>query len=375
MAAAGGHSRPGPARATSGRQPAPAREPARSSQPAHPPPHRTGRGSNLFDLIRIVAAGMVIVGHAWPLSGVTGPPTLAGISVHHLGVYVFFALSGYLLARSWAREPRPAPFLIRRALRIFPALALVVVVTLGLIGPLMTTERPAAYWGSGQTWSYLLNLTLLAEYELPGVFTDNPTTAVNGSLWSLGPEFSCYLGLVALGLLGAWASRVLRGVLALATATAIIAIPLTGPLRTTMIAVVFFIIGSLIAEIPRSVRLPLWPAVLGTVILPFLGGEVGLVAGWVFVPYAVIAVGSRSSRIAAPLSRLGDPSYGMYLWAFPVQQIVVALAGPLPLWASVAIVLPAAVMLGYASWHLVERRAIALGNALSARVPARLGGG
>ncbi|KAM9864044.1 hypothetical protein ACI1US_00203 [Leucobacter sp. BZR 635] len=328
----------------------------------------TGRGSNLFDLIRIMAAAMVVIGHAWPLSGVKGPPTLAGITVHHLGVYIFFTLSGFLLSRSWSREPRPFPFLIRRSLRIFPALALVVVVTIGALGPVFTSKQPSNYWGSGETWGYLWNLTLFAQYDLPGVFADNPTTAVNGSLWSIGPEFTCYLALVALGLLGARASRLLRGVLTVAIAAAILCVPLTGPWRTTMIAVVFFVIGSLLAEIPRAVRLPLWPVLPGAAVLALTDGTSGLLAAWVIVSYAVVAIGSRSSRIAAPLHTLGDPSYGLYLWAFPLQQVIIAVAGPLPLAASIALVLPGAALLGYASWHLLEKRAIALGSALSARV-------
>lgn len=325
------------------------------------------RGSNLFDAIRILAAAMVIVGHAWPLSGLKGAPTYSGITIHHLGVYIFFTISGYLLARSWARAPQPMPFLLRRALRIFPGLFLVVLVTVFLIGPVVSTAAPRGYWGGTSTWAYLWNMILVAQYDLPGVFTENPTTAVNGSLWSLGPEFCCYLMLVVLGVLGAVASRTIRAALAVSISVAIVAIPIEGPFRTTMIAVVFFILGSLLAGLPQ---LPLWPAAVGAVIMVFLSGEVGLVAAWLFVPYLVVAVGSRTSRIAGPLHRLGDPSYGMYLWAFPLQQILLAVFGPLPLVVSITVVLLGASALGFASWHLIEKRAIGLGATLSARIEA-----
>lgn len=58
------------------------------------------RPANLFDVLRLIAAAMVIVGHSWSLLGLDGVPTLAGITIHHLGVSVFFAISGFLLSTS-----------------------------------------------------------------------------------------------------------------------------------------------------------------------------------------------------------------------------------------------------------------------------------
>lgn len=155
----------------------------------HPPTPL--RGTNLFDALRIIAAAMVIIGHAWPLSGLSGVPTFAGMKIRHVGVYIFFVISGYLLARSWNRDPRPLAFIVRRALRIFPALFAVILLTILVVGPLLTVQPPGGYWGQRSFWNYFMNFLLLAEYELPGVFVNNPTPPVNGSLWSLGPEFCC----------------------------------------------------------------------------------------------------------------------------------------------------------------------------------------
>lgn len=325
------------------------------------------RPHNNFDVLRIAAAAAVIIGHAWPLTGQAGVPRLGGISIHHLGVYVFFATSGFLLASSWSRDPRAGAFLLRRVLRIFPALGLVVVITAFVLGPLITSR--ADYSGSSETWSYLLNLVLLAQYDLPGVFTDNPTSAVNGSLWSLGPEFCCYLMLVVAGVFGVRASRVVRGAVGAAIAAIILVVPLQGPLRTTAAAVVFFIVGSLIAELRWAWRLPLWPAIIGVVGLALTSGAVGLAVSWLVVPYAVIAVGARRSRLASGLRRVGDPSYGMYLWAFPIQQLLVLWLGAPGILLSIAIVTPTALVIGLLSWHLLEHRAIRLGGRLSARKP------
>jgi peptidoglycan/LPS O-acetylase OafA/YrhL len=331
----------------------------------------TIRPSNLFDLLRLLAAALVVIGHAWPLSGQSGVPEWAGIRIHHLGVYIFFAISGYLLATSWARDPHAAPFLVRRVFRIFPALIAVVVITTVALGPLFTALSASRYWADGQTWTYLINVSLFAQYELPGVFTDHPQKAVNGSLWSLGVEFTCYLVLVVAGLLGARASRVARALIAMAIATTTVAVPLEGPLRITAIAVVFFFLGSLLARGGVSRSLPIWPGMILAIVIAPLAGNVGTVAAWVVVTYLVVALGSRPSRVAEFVRRGGDPSYGMYLWGFPIQQSVIAVFGTLPILSSIGIVLPLTVAFGYLSWHLIEKRAIRHGAAISHRLSTR----
>lgn len=325
------------------------------------------RTANFFDLLRLIAAAMVIVGHSWSLSGIRPVPSLGGISVHHLGVYIFFAISGFLLARSWSKDSRPLPFLLRRCLRIFPALILVVVFTVLVLGPLTTVISQAEYWSSGSTWGYLLNAVLLAQYELPGVFGGNPSSAVNGSLWSLGPEFVCYLVLIALGLLKSKVSFTLRAILAVSIAAAAIIAPIPSGLDIIAIAIVFFLIGSLYAALPTPAKLPLLPGVVGMALLIPFDGEVGLVASWIAVPYLIISVGSRTSGLARRVRTLGDPSYGMYLWAFPIQQIIIAQSAHPPLLLSIGIVLAIATLVGYGSWHLIEKPAVRLGTVLSNR--------
>lgn len=329
----------------------------------------TRREANFFDVLRVVAAAAVVVGHSWPLLGLSGVPTYAGISIHHLGVYVFFTISGYLLARSWSRAPEPLPFLTRRAFRIFPALVVTVVLTTCAIGPLMTAMSASGYWNDPQTWSYLQGAVLMPTYELPGVFLDNPSSAVNGSLWSLGPEFCCYLTLVALGLLTHRISVVMRAAIAVSLAVAIFAIPITGTLRTTLIAVVFFAVGSLIAELPAKVRFPPWVIPVFVIVPLFFDGRIGVIATWLLLPIAIVTLGEQRSRFATWFHRGGDPSYGMYLWAFPVQQIITAQFGVLPLWSNITLVLALSAALGYSSWHLVEKHAIAKGATLAKRVP------
>lgn len=329
---------------------------------------RASRPANLYDVLRLVAAAMVVVGHSWSLLGIPGVPRLADGSIHHLGVYIFFAISGFLLSASWSRSPRPVAFMIRRCLRIFPALFLVVFVTVLVLGPALTTLPSDDYWSSRQTWQYLLNLTLFAQYDLPGLFVSNAQRAVNGSLWSLGPEFSCYLLLVLLGLVGQRFSFIARIALAVGLLGTTILLPVERPLRITAIAVVFFLAGSLLAKVRTPERLPLWPALPGFALLVILDGDVGLIAACLILPYTVVAVGSRPSRVATVVRRAGDPSYGMYLWAFPIQQTLIAVWQPMPLLLNTVVVLVLSAIAGYASWHLLEKRAIAAGGNLTVRL-------
>lgn len=329
----------------------------------HTLPLRPQRENN-FDAIRLAAALAVLVGHAWPLTGEPGSPVLAGIQVFTLAVYVFFALSGYLVATSWARSPRPASFLLRRAGRIFPALIVVVVSTVFLIGPAVTVVSARDYFSSAATWSYLTNITLIASYDLPGVFGGHPRPVVNGVLWTLGPEFISYLGVLAVGVatsrLGRGGQRLSAAIFALLAVILSIAsmVPLDelDAVRPAARAMVFFAIGALYAQLPnRSFRAA--PAALGllawlSISAAFPGGS--LMIAWLVLPYAVISFGSRHTPVVRRAGRFGDISYGIYLWGFPVQQVVWLLAPDIPLSLNIVLVVLLTACIAAISWRVVE---------------------
>jgi peptidoglycan/LPS O-acetylase OafA/YrhL len=343
-----------------------------------------GHRNNNFDALRLVAALAVVVGHAWPLTGRDHPPALGGVPIFTLAVYVFFCLSGYLVATSWNRDPRPRAFLARRAARIFPALIAVVVVTTLVIGPIATSLPLGQYFASGQTWSYLSNVSLVATYDLPGVFADHPRTAVNGVLWSLGPEFLCYLVVLALGVLVGRAVRSVRPA-ARAAVFAVLALVfaalslwpdlLSSSARPAVTSMVFFATCAALAQAP-DLRLPAWPVLI---LIPAWFGLVAVlpeakyVAAWIAIPYLVLALGARSAPVVRRAGRFGDVSYGLYLWGFPLQQLVVQFWPGLPLWLDLLVVVPATLLLAFASWHLLEGRvleAVRARLALAAREPS-----
>lgn len=169
-------------------------------QIAHTP---VNEHSNNFDAIRLMAALLVLVSHQLFLLGRT-QPFIAGRTLGEIGVFVFFVISGYLVAESWCRDPHLVRFGLRRFLRIWPALA-VATVLIALAGILITTLPVDGYIGYA-TWHFIVrNLQLRIVYDLPGVFATSPAgamSAVNGSWWSIPLEMKCYLYLAVLGLIG-----------------------------------------------------------------------------------------------------------------------------------------------------------------------------
>ncbi|QHC64310.1 acyltransferase family protein [Rathayibacter festucae] len=321
----------------------------------------TARGND-FDALRLVAALMVVVGHGAVLLGEPAP-RLLGLPVHSLGVSVFFCVSGYLIAGSMERAPSAGRFLWHRVLRIFPALIVVVAVSMLVLGPLATSLPVGAYFSSGQTWAYALNVPLLAQYELPGVFDSavHARPAVNGSLWTLGVEFCCYLGVLALRWVPrTWRGVPLRGVLAvLALVGLAVVTGLGGALGSSAELCAFFAAAAAVRLLVPTAWLR-WPAgaVALAVLLLAAGTPLQQVALWVALPVLVIVVGTGSLPVLRRAARFGDFSYGLYLWSYPVQQLVLEVLGRLPMPANLALVVAVTLLLAVASWWLIERPAL-----------------
>ena len=163
-----------------------------------------GHRNNLTAL-RWFAACLVLYGHAFVFLGLPEPLFLQWVPLGPLGVYIFFAISGYLVAQSWQRDPSVPRFLAKRALRIFPGLLVCTLLSVFVLGPWLTTLDMATYWRNEHTRGYFTNMALYMTYHLPGVFAQNRLPhAVNGSLWSLPIEFFMYLLLALLGMLATW---------------------------------------------------------------------------------------------------------------------------------------------------------------------------
>ncbi|MEI2712491.1 MAG: acyltransferase [Nocardioides sp.] len=323
--------------------------------------------SNNYDALRLIGAAMVILGHAFHLVGRPAEvPGFLGYAISTFGVVIFFSISGYLITISWVRKRDLFSYFAARLLRIMPALIACVLICVFVIGPLVTSLPVGDYFRSSATWDYLNNLVMRARYPLPGVWEQLPYPfAVNGSLWTLPAEFFCYLvvPLAAVKWLGPRAAIL---VVLLVGAMYLSQIP---PLESQVIwgsritdaagMWVFFAAGALIATAEQR-----WPDIFRTdvaviVFCVFLLA-ISLRPMWLpyyaplTLPYVVLVLGRGNTPYLRRASRFGDLSYGLYLWGFPVQQLVIDYLGVHRMAYNLPLVYLGAGVLAFGSWRLIE---------------------
>jgi peptidoglycan/LPS O-acetylase OafA/YrhL len=297
-----------------------------------------------------------------------------------LGVYIFFAISGYLVAQSWSRDPNVMRFLVKRALRIFPGLVVCTLLSVLVLGPLLTTLDADMYWRNEHTLGYLSNMVLYISYHLPGVFANNPWPyAVNGSLWSLPVEFLMYLLLALVGFAGvliaptrhqeratAWlVGLVTLFFLALAAFWALPApeawVVYRTDLRHIPLCGVYFMVGASLFVFKLNQYFSLTTVLLALAAWLSLRHQTQwfAMASWVVLPFVVLAFGlARHPWLSRMHER--DYSYGIYIYAFPVQQTLVSFWPQMPLPAYLLSTLVITIALAALSWHFVEKPALKL---------------
>ncbi len=333
-----------------------------------------------FDALRIFAAIAVVGTHSYELTGygTTKPLLYAGRGLFTLGtvgVGVFFVTSGFLVAMSWERSPSLVVFARHRAQRIWPALVVLVVVLVLVLGPLMTTLSVGEYFRSPLThhfaWKNIL-LVLGPEYFLPAVFSGQPSSQVDGSLWTLQYEVYGYFALAVLGWFGVLRRPWVVGCLL----SAVLLLHRLGvsntengyqffyrpmSVRGLLGFGAWFLAGAFLATV-RSSLSPRLLSLIGSAALvsAFLVSEPALVIAG--LASLTVGLGMTNWRACAALHRLGDPSYGIYIFSFPVQQVLYQTGAARTPGAMFAFAAPISIAIGYLSWHAVERRALRKGR-------------
>lgn len=296
------------------------------------------------------------------------PTAAGGVGFGEIAVFIFFSTSGFQVARSWLNDPHPGRFFRKRALRIFPALAFTVLVLTFVAGPLLTTVALDDYFGARETWRFLGNILFQSQYgTLPGVFETAPFAGrVDQSLWTLGFEAVCYAAVAALGALRLFGSRAL-----LFFAFALLVGGMTpdlrhaGPFGDALFKLALlaphFLIGAAAAVAADQIVLDARAALAAACLLVFsflFGGF--LICFALAGTYLVLFLGCARLGPLKHAGRFGDLSYGVFLWGWPIQQLVEAAApqtGPL---ANFLVSLPIALTAAATSWRLIERPALAL---------------
>lgn len=280
-----------------------------------------------MNILRLLLAGCVIFAHSPELidgNRLREPLTMLGLpfSLAEAAVRGFFILSGFLITASWVRQPELLTFMRKRVLRIYPAFILCMVVCLAI----------APFVGGQIEWKRDIVRVIILHPPTIEVFPGTHYPVLNGASWTIMFEFACYLTVALVGVLGLWRERVvwLLGVVCILATT--FEIPSEG----------------LSWYLYHYVRLAPW----------FLGGALIYFTGW------------------KPPQWLPDTktdiSYGLYLYGWPAQKLLLWVWPGLAPWQLSLLALPAAAFCGWVSWILVEERCLKLKQRKLAQVESRV---
>ncbi len=363
------------------------------------PPEPDGRlahDRNAFNLIRLVCATAVIFSHAHDLTlqDIWQDATVRwlGVPVATVAVYVFFVLSGFLVTMSYDRRRDPAAFIRARALRILPGLWVMLLVSVPVLGLLFSPLSFGDFLSAPRTTTYFVSNAILSNAfylptanTLPGVFEANPVAGViNGSLWTVAIEVQCYVVLLVAAMAGCILNRSRFLILATLFLLIFLLFPsgifiLTGLVRRLALPFLFGIAAYVFrARLPLSGVLAVLAMVVAlalptgmvtpSLVQPALNlAELKTVAVQLAFGYAALVFAFRAPAAVTRFSAsLPDLSYGIYIYAFPVQQAIVATGlGTTPM-TNLALSLAVTVPLAALSWYLVEKPALKL-KAMPAR--------
>ena len=304
---------------------------------------------NSLNLVRHILASIVVYSHAFEVGayGLDPLKALTGFTSGDICVAFFFAISGYLVCRSWFRNPSVKIYLWHRGLRIFPAFWVCLLLTSFVLFPLWIMISGEDFGGLElrEAWSYLFSNFLLRirQSAIGDMFATNPVQGVvNGSLWSLFPEFLCYLLVLFVARLGFFRRDKrdigLFSALAFLLSLAFAATPfvLTSVSRAGLYPPLFyigklvfvssfFVCGILLFLLSDKVRVSyvgLFFALTAFVGSLICGFKPAIILLPFLAPYIAI-----SSSLLFPFQGVklhGDFSYGIYIYHFPAQQILYA---------------------------------------------------
>lgn len=321
-----------------------------------------GRENN-FDFIRFIAATMVILTHAFTL----GKSDLRYTG--DAGVIIFFVTSGFLITQSFERSKNIGKFVKARFLRIYPALFFVTLFTILVIGPLATTVSLNEYFTSSKTWFYLTRMTAFTpDIHLPGVFQNSVkpfADAINSPLWTIKYEIICYFLVGALGFFGILKNKV---IISLFIANIIFHFFPTEQFGKTINDIANlsypFLIGMIFYKYRNAIKHSLLLFVLSIlmVVLSIYLGYFNAIFP-LFGGYAIFYLVFSPSIKFHNFAKYGDFSYGLYIFAFPIQQLLLYYfendMSPLQ---NFFYSFPLALIMAAISWHFIEKPSLKLKN-------------
>lgn len=327
--------------------------------------------NNSLNLMRLVLAFAVLLHHGWPLAGVSGEPKFAGDTLGGWAVAGFFGISGYLITASrWSNAL--GTYLVNRVARIMPAFWVCLIMMAAVFAPIGYFAANASLDGyltaahSPVNFIFSNAFLQMRFFDISGSPTQIPYPgAWNGSLWSLSYEFLCYLMIAALGCCAFF--RRSRWPLTAAFVLSVVAqgsISWINKLTNDNFDVVlmlkllpFFLGGAVLFVWKDRIGFHWIAGVLSLMAAALISSTIpgwGVQASALFVAYGIIWL---STVIKQPhLIARNDISYGIYIYAFAVQQLLAVLG--VHHWGMLWFTVMAALItipLAAASWLYVER--------------------
>lgn len=348
------------------------------------------RRPNALSFFRLILACLVIVSHSPELlDGNSQREALKNVfgtlTFGQLAVYGFFFISGFLVVDSAFRSTLYT-FMLKRFLRIFPGFAMAYLLSITLVfwlGGGQFDELSASKWAAKASKVLLL----LNPAQVGSAFIGSPSPDVNGSLWTIAYEFRCYV-LTAI-VIFAFGRTILPFLVLAASLALVVAFSLSsgvdlrldignfeplGNVDDTVRFTMIFCMGALFQiykeKIPSN-------GILASASL------VMLVAGMYWEQFAAIAVGvfggylllylafASASSVWSAINRDADISYGIYLYAWPIQKLLIFYVPVITPTCLTLFTIPLAATAGFLSWHIVEKRALRLRPALRPRLTGR----
>lgn len=328
--------------------------------------------------MRLLFACLVIVTHSYALTGMgkrdwLGWRTNGQIVFSYIGLYGFFTISGYLIFQSLTNSKSLTEYFRKRILRIYPGLIVAVVVSV-FICSLISPLGFKGYFLNSSPYTYILSqLSLFESYQttIQGIFANNNAHVINGSLWTIGYEVLFY---ILISVLFFFSSKLKRVILILCFITLSVGFyymiyfkvnDVTIPYTVLSLLGIFhfgsfFLAGSLLACFKIDLLKWKFMVVVIAFFLCILAAYFNILV-WVKIilfPMIFIPFGLMCTKVLSDFSsKSGDISYGVYIYGFFIQQILLHFF-KLSYIQLLFISLPISLICGFVSWHLIEKKAL-----------------
>lgn len=333
--------------------------------------------NNNFNLVRFIAATLVLVSHSFALATGTKesePLYLTlGITWGSIAVDIFFVSSGFLITASFFARKDLLFFAWARFLRIFPGLIVAIIFCVFIIGATFTSLTLSDYLTNPKTWQYTIknsSLLLGIEYRLPGVFENTPwPQSINGSLWTLPYELKMYFLIAAL-LIALHA--VAQKVQAIKVAHGLLVVTFTANILNVL-NVYYSFLPTLFTHLATmfvtgacyyvwrdkiSLSTPVQVIALASLLIGYFFPSIFTPIYLLAIPFITLWFAYVPKGKILGFNKLGDYSYGIYIYAFPVQQSVMHLYPDASILQLTVLSFVVTVLLAALSWQFIEKQCL-----------------